>query len=93
MHLKDIEIFWPVLRKSGIRPINGSRWWRYWLPGFGSVDWRAFFTVLMDAGYDGGMNIEHEDELYGGAPGNPIREEAKTGLHVCHKFLRQFVPD
>lgn len=92
VHLKDTEIFWPVLKKVGIRPVNGARWWRYRLPGFGSVDWRSFFTVLMDAGYQGGMNIEHEDELYGGGPGNPIGEEAKTGLHVSHEFLKQYVP-
>lgn len=92
VHLKDVEIFWPVLRKAGIHPIDGSRWWRYRLPGFGSVGWREFFTVLREAGYQGGMNIEHEDELYGFRPGNPIRDAAKTGLRLCHEFLKQHVP-
>lgn len=92
VHLKDTEIFWPVLKKVGVNPVNEARWWRYRLPGFGSVDWKGFFTVLMDAGYQGGMNIEHEDELYGGGPGSPISEAAKTGLHVSHEFLKQFVP-
>jgi len=92
VHLKDTEIFWPVLKKVGIKPINGARWWRYRLPGFGELDWKAFFTVLMDAGYSGGMNIEHEDELYGNGPGEPITEEAKTGLHITHTFLKQYLP-
>lgn len=92
VHLKDTEILWPVLKRVGIRPLNGARWYRYRLPGFGSLDWKAFFTVLMDAGYQGGMNIEHEDPVYGGEPGLPITDEAKVGLHVTHEFLKQFVP-
>ncbi len=92
VHLKDAEIFWPVLKKVGIQPENNARWWRYRLPGFGCVDWAAFFTVLMEAGYQGGLNIEHEDELYGDGPGNPISEEAKTGLHICHQYLKQYLP-
>jgi hypothetical protein len=39
--------------------------WRFRIPGSGSLDWKAFFTVLMEAGYQGAMNIEHEDSLYG----------------------------
>ena len=92
VHLKDTEIFWPVLNKVGIRPIDDTPWWRYRLPGFGNIDWKAFFTILMDVGYTGGMNIEHEDDLYGGEPGSPITEIAKTGLRVSHQFLKQFVP-
>ncbi len=92
VHLKDTEIFWPVLRKSGINPVSGAQWWRYRLPGFGSVDWKEFFTILMNAGYSGGMNIEHEDELYGGGVGETISEDAKAGLRVCHRFLRQYLP-
>src|SRR5215813_3672066 len=64
IHLKDTEILWPVLRKTGIHPLNNAKWWRFRLPGSGSINWAAFFTVLMEAGYEGAMNIEHEDSLY-----------------------------
>ncbi|MBI3695429.1 MAG: sugar phosphate isomerase/epimerase [Acidobacteria bacterium] len=94
IHLKDTEILWPVLRKVGINPVNNARWWRFRLPGFGAIDWAAFFTVLMDAGYEGAMNIEHEDALYGWPyPGDDFSEEYKTGFRVAHRYLRQFVPD
>jgi sugar phosphate isomerase/epimerase len=93
VHLKDTEILWPVLRRVGIRPLNNARWWRFRLPGFGLVDWKAFFTVLMDAGYEGAMNIEHEDELYYPPySGAEFTEQFKAGYRIAHRFLRQLVP-
>jgi sugar phosphate isomerase/epimerase len=93
VHLKDTEILWPVLRKVGITPLNDARWWRFRLPGMGAVDWRAFFTSLMEAGFEGAMNIEHEDSFYGWPyPGDEFSEAYKTGFRAAHHFLRQFVP-
>jgi sugar phosphate isomerase/epimerase len=93
VHLKDTEVMWPVLRKTGIHPVNEARWWRYRLPGLGSINWPAFFTVLMDAGYSGAMNIEHEDPLYGYPyDGEEFTESYKTGFRMAHQYLRQFVP-
>ena len=93
VHLKDTEILWHVLRKTGINPVNNARWWRFRLPGFGSIDWAAFFSVLMDAGYEGAMNIEHEDNLYGWPyPGDDFSEDYKTGFRIAHRYLRQFLP-
>lgn len=93
VHLKDTEILWPVVRKYGIQPVNNARWWRFRLPGFGSVDWKGFFNVLAEAGYSGGLNIEHEDELYGWPPRQrDYSEEIKTGFRVTHNFLKQYVP-
>jgi len=94
VHLKDCEILWPVVRRAGIQPVNGARWWRFRLPGYGDIDWRGFFNVLAAGGYQGAMNIEHEDELYGAPPGadGAFSEDMKSGLRVCHAFLRQFVP-
>src|SRR5450432_531188 len=92
VHLKDTEVRWQILRKSGIHPLTNEQWWRYRLPGMGSIDWPAFFTVLMDAGYQGAMNIEHEDDLYGWRyRDDDFSEEYKTGFRVAHQFLRQFV--
>ena len=93
IHLKDTEILWPVLRKTGIHPLNNAKWWRFRLPGSGSINWAAFFTVLMEAGYEGAMNIEHEDSLY--APsyqGDNFGDGYKTGFRVAHRYLRQLVP-
>ena len=94
VHLKDTEIRWPILRKVGINPVDKTRWWRYRLPGLGSIDWAAFFTVLQDAGYTGAMNIEHEDPLYGSPsrPGPDFSEEFKEGFRMAHRYLRQYVP-
>ncbi len=93
VHLKDTEILWPVLRRVGIRSLNNARWWRFRLPGFGIVDWKGFFTVLMDAGYEGAMNIEHEDELYYPPyAGAEFTEQFKAGYRLAHRFLRQLVP-
>jgi sugar phosphate isomerase/epimerase len=93
MHLKDTEIFWPVLKRGGINPPNRTRWWRYRIPGYGQVDWPQVFTVLMDAGYQGSMNIEHEDETYGRTlPDGNFSEDFKTGFRMGLRYLRQYVP-
>jgi sugar phosphate isomerase/epimerase len=95
VHLKDAEILWHVLRKTGINPLNNARWWRFRLPGSGIVDWNGFFSVLQEAGYQGAMNIEHEDEFYYPAYANngEFTEQYKTGFRLAHKFLRQHVPE
>ena len=81
VHLKDCEILWHVLRRTGINPVNNARWWRFRIPGQGSVDWKGFFAVLAEAGYTGAMNIENEDEFYYPAydQGN-FTEQFKRGL-------------
>jgi sugar phosphate isomerase/epimerase len=93
VHLKDTEIMWPILRRVGIHPLDDTRWWRFRLPGSGSIDWKAFFTVLMEAGYNGAMNIEHEDAFYyPNYQGHEFTEQFKAGFRVTHKYLKQFVP-
>ncbi len=94
VHLKDTEIMWPVLRAGGITPVNGANWWRYRIPGMGSINWREFFTVLQDVGYQGAMSIEQEDPLYGGDnnPGPDFSEEFKVGFIMGKRYLSQYVP-
>jgi sugar phosphate isomerase/epimerase len=93
MHLKDTEIFWDTLKRCGINPPNRTRWWRYRIPGYGEVKWPEVFTVLMDAGYEGSMNIEHEDETYGRTlPDGNFSEDFKNGFRMGLRYLRQFVP-
>jgi len=93
VHLKDTEILWHVLRRVGIQPVNHASWWRFRIPGYGSVDWKGFFTVLADANYQGAMNIENEDDFY--APAYVERnfsEDFKRGFRVAHEFLKTLVP-
>ena len=93
VHLKDAEILWPVVHRGGIQPIDNSKWWRFRLPGSGSIDWKGFFTALADAGYTGGMNIENEDEFYyPNYQGTDFTESFKEGFRVAHAYVRQFVP-
>jgi sugar phosphate isomerase/epimerase len=94
VHLKDTEILWHVVKRGGIQPVNNARWWRFRLPGNGSVDWKGFFAVLAEAGYTGAMNIENEDNFYYPSTdreGN-FTEQYKRGFRVAHEFLKTLVP-
>jgi sugar phosphate isomerase/epimerase len=94
VHLKDTEILWPVLRAGGINPVNRARWWRYRIPGMGSISWREFFSVLQDVGYTGAMSIEQEDPLYGADnnPGPDFSDDFKVGFVMAKRYLAQYVP-
>src|SRR6266446_1320454 len=93
VHLKDTQIRWPILRHGGIHPVDGADWWRFRLPGLGSIDWPAFFTVLSEVGYTGAMSVRSEEDLYDppGGEGN-FTEGCKTGFRMAHRYLRQYVP-
>jgi sugar phosphate isomerase/epimerase len=93
VHLKDTEILWHVVRRAGIQPVNNAKWWRFRVPGYGSVDWKGFFSVLADAGYTGAMNIENEDEFYYPAyDQGDFTAQFKRGFRVAHEFLKTLVP-
>jgi sugar phosphate isomerase/epimerase len=94
VHLKDTQIHWDIVRRGGIVPVNQARWWQFRIPGMGSIDWPAFFSVLQSVGYAGAMSIEHEDELYGAAdnPGPDFSEPYKVGFRMARRYLNQYVP-
>lgn len=93
IHLKDTEILWHVVRRGGIQPVNNAQWWRFRLPGNGSVDWKGLFSVLAEAGYSGAMNIENEDEFYYPAYSHgDFTEQYRRGFRVAHEFLKALVP-
>jgi sugar phosphate isomerase/epimerase len=93
VHLKDTEILWHLVKRGGIQPVNGQRWWRFRLPGNGSVDWKEFFAVLAEVGYTGAMNIENEDQFYYPAYENgQFTEQYKRGFHMAHDYLKTLVP-
>jgi sugar phosphate isomerase/epimerase len=82
VHAKDTEILDGILADTGIL---GKGWWRYRLPGWGAVDWPAFFTALREVGYQGPVCIEHEDALW-----NDSLDEHKQGILMAARFLGQF---
>jgi sugar phosphate isomerase/epimerase len=94
VHLKDTEILWPILRAGGINPVDRAKWWRYRIPGMGSINWREFFSVLQDVGYQGAMSVEQEDPLYGGEDnkGPDFSEDFKVGFVMAKRYLVQYVP-
>jgi sugar phosphate isomerase/epimerase len=92
VHLKDTEITQPVLQEVGI---HGRGWWRYRIPGQGLIDWPRFFTVLLEAGFQGGAAVEHEDRFWDEAPSNNAPEfpqARKDGFILAARFLRQYLP-
>lgn len=91
-HAKDTEIIQPVLQKVGI---HGKGWWRYRIPGQGLVDWTRFFTVLLQAGFRGGVAVEHEDPFWDAPPsndGSEFPQARKDGFILAARFLRQYLP-
>jgi len=92
VHAKDTEIIQPILAKVGI---HGRGWWRYRIPGQGLIDWPKFITVLLQAGFKGGVAVEHEDpfwEVPRGDDGPEMAQERKDGFILAARFLRQYLP-
>jgi len=92
VHAKDTEIIGPVLNQVGI---HGEGWWRYRIPGQGLLDWPKFITVLLEAGFQGAMAVEHEDPFWdipNMAEQTEFSQERKDGFILAHRFLRQYVP-
>jgi sugar phosphate isomerase/epimerase len=54
----------------------GNGWWRFRAPGWGLIDWARVITALIDAGYEGNLDIEHEDEVFAAAALSKIEGEA-----------------
>jgi sugar phosphate isomerase/epimerase len=73
--------------------VNHANWWRFRVPGYGSMDWKGFFSVLAEVGYRGAMNIENEDEFfYPPYSERDFTEQYKRGFRVAHEFLKTLVP-
>jgi sugar phosphate isomerase/epimerase len=91
-HAKDTEVFSDRLYEYGIfgKALKNSRpfagWWRYRLPGYGSINWAQFIATLNEVGYDDVLAIEHEDEIYYGSV-----DLNKKGLLMAKTYLDQFV--
>jgi sugar phosphate isomerase/epimerase len=91
-HAKDTEIIQPILQQVGIA---GHGWWRYRIPGQGIVNWTAFLSVLLQARFNGGIAVEHEDPFWdvphsGSLPDFP--QQRKDGFILARRFLEQYLP-
>lgn len=109
VHAKDMEIRKDVLGQAGIFGLAlsevdglGSGWWRARAPGWGEVDWMRFITALIEVGYRGNIDIEHEDDVFaiankiGGIQTeydivNAYGTETQ-GLQLGFKTLSKYVP-
>lgn len=90
VHAKDTEIVQPLLQRRGV---TGEGWWRYRLPGFGEVKWNELITVLLEANYSGGIDVEHEDVMFDYPNRAPdITEGQKQGYRVALRYLSQYLP-
>lgn len=85
----------------GELPGFGNGWWRFRAPGWGEVDWPAFITALVEVGYEGNLDIEHEDEVFAAAALSRIEGEAdivemlgreRNGLILGFNYLSGLVP-
>ena len=61
VHAKDTEIVGDELYRRSILSL-GVGWQKGRMPGRGEIDWAGFVGALRDAGYDGVVSVEHEDE-------------------------------
>lgn len=106
-HAKDMEIVRPVLARTGIygqafgEPEGfGHGWWRARTPGWGEVNWAAFITALIEVGYQGNLDIEHEDDVFAAAQFGKVTNEAdivgnysteRKGLQLGYNHLSALI--
>jgi sugar phosphate isomerase/epimerase len=84
LHAKDVRIRCERINDVGIfaYPLE---WHQPRIPGYGDIDWAKFMAVLMDAGYDGPVCIEVEDDTFG-----KTLEGRKAAVRVARNVLAPF---
>lgn len=90
VHGKDTEMLDDELYEHGhtqratFAPIHGfgEHAWRYTIPGHGCARWSRMFRTLVDAGYQGMVSVELEDESFNGTEAGE-----KRGLVLSREFL------
>ncbi len=76
-----MEIDRKVLGRVGIlgqtfADIIGLGWWKARIPGWGEIDWHALISALIEVGYRGNVDIEHEDDVFAAAHMKMVKTEA-----------------
>jgi len=81
VHLKDCVIRTEDLYQRGCT--GGS--FRFCLPGWGEINWHAFFRTLWEGGFRGNCIVEHEDDMFS-------RERYDEGFRVAKAYLNTVLP-
>lgn len=84
-HAKDNRVDWHRLNEVGTLAPPMDRCTAK-LPGLGDIDWSAWIGALGDAGYDGAVCIEVEDEAYTGS-----LEARQRSLRISRNVLRPLI--
>jgi sugar phosphate isomerase/epimerase len=109
VHAKDAEVDRRKLARVGIYGqsfgddiVFGAGWWRFRTPGWGEIDWSKLISALLEVGYDGNLDIEHEDDVLARAATQALmRSESdivKTfgrevnGLVLGYRHLAPLIP-
>lgn len=74
VHAKDVETLPEIRYRQGV---NGLPF-RFRIPGYGEINWATFIAGLVEIGYDGGVAIEHEDDVFGWHTGGALYDEGLT---------------
>jgi sugar phosphate isomerase/epimerase len=84
VHAKDMEIDRRALARTGLYGQAfgqifglGHGWWRARAPGWGEVNWPKFISALIEVGYSGNVDIEHEDDVFAYAAVGKVKNEAE----------------
>ena len=76
VHAKDCEVIPHLLGRGGLNMYMQDGWgrrdrsFRFRIPGWGSIDWKALISELYLNGYDGVFNYEHEDVIMSRSDGD-----------------------
>jgi sugar phosphate isomerase/epimerase len=108
-HAKDMELRRDIMHRVSILGsatsfqghVMAHGWPRARTPGWGEVDWPKFITALLDVGYRGNLDIEHEDDVFAHIDGVGHHESEadvvgsygrdELGLTLGYKTLSRFL--
>jgi sugar phosphate isomerase/epimerase len=85
IHIKDVKVYRDKLNNVGILA-NPLAYHSPKLPGFGDVNWRAFFAALTDVRYRGPVVLEIEDKAY-----ESNLEDVVAGIKTARNYVSQFL--
>lgn len=83
VHAKDMKIERAKLDEQGIL---GLGWSTPKIPGLGEVEWPRFISALTDAGYDGPVCIEVEDDAF-----RRHLDDRKRSLRIARDVLKPII--
>ncbi len=84
VHAKDVENLPETRYRIGA---NGLAF-RFRMPGYGEINWPEFIAGLVEIGYDGGVAIEHEDDVFGWhEPGPKYDDGLVRGWQVLEPLI------